>query len=218
MTEAEHKSELDLRKDTLYLTLTGELWGIYCGNFKENRLQRCRIVVSQEHIPCPIWQGLMKMIRAHFLSFTQSELRLCSANHRAGYFSNLACDWLSIVWAYSEQETENGPWWCILTLVVLNWFMGTSSYSSVHFMKVKGKFNLLSQYRGCWWPDDARSQGISSHGIDLVIPEYSGISTERVNLYFVLLLYVAWPAIVACIWFVCSVRLVASSSNLTTAT
>ena len=28
----------------------------------------------------------------------------------AGYFSNLACDWLSIVWTYSEQETENGPW------------------------------------------------------------------------------------------------------------
>ena len=40
-----------------------------------------------------------------------SKLRLCSANHRAGYFNNLACDWLSIVWAYSEQETENGPWW-----------------------------------------------------------------------------------------------------------
>ena len=26
-----------------------------------------------------------------------------------GYLSNLACDWLSIVWAYSEQETGNGP-------------------------------------------------------------------------------------------------------------
>ena len=38
-----------------------------------------------------------------------SELRLCSVNHRAGHFSNLACDWLSIVWAYSRQETENGP-------------------------------------------------------------------------------------------------------------
>ena len=25
-------------------------------------------------------------------------------------YSNLACDWLSIVWAYSKQETENGPW------------------------------------------------------------------------------------------------------------
>ena len=46
---------------------------------------------------------------AHFLSLTRSKLRLCSANHRAGYFSNLACDWLSIVWAYSKQETENGP-------------------------------------------------------------------------------------------------------------
>ena len=35
---------------------------------------------------------------------------LSSANHMPGYFSNLACDWLSILWAYSEQETENGPW------------------------------------------------------------------------------------------------------------
>ena len=46
---------------------------------------------------------------ARFLSLARSKLRLCSANHRAGYVSNLACDWLSIVWTYSEQETENGP-------------------------------------------------------------------------------------------------------------
>ena len=44
-----------------------------------------------------------------FQALAQSKLRLCSANHRAGYFSNLACDWLCIVWAYSEQETENRP-------------------------------------------------------------------------------------------------------------
>ena len=43
------------------------------------------------------------------LSLAWSKLRLCSANHRAGYFSNLACDWLSIVWAYYKQETENEP-------------------------------------------------------------------------------------------------------------
>ena len=49
------------------------------------------------------------IIRARFLSLVWSKLRLCTANHRAGYFSNLACDWLSIVWAYSEQQTENGP-------------------------------------------------------------------------------------------------------------
>ena len=36
------------------------------------------------------------LLRAYFLSLAQSKLRLCSANYRAGYFSNQACDWLSI--------------------------------------------------------------------------------------------------------------------------
>ena len=52
--------------------------------------------------------------RAYFLSLARSKLRLCSANHRPGYFSNLACDWLSIVWTYSEQEIKNGSRWGIL--------------------------------------------------------------------------------------------------------
>ena len=53
-------------------------------------------------------------IRARFLSLAQSKLRLCLANHRAGYLSNLPCDWPSAAWAYSEEETENGPrfHWC----------------------------------------------------------------------------------------------------------
>ena len=62
--------------------------------------------------PPSLWMAnvtLYKLTRARFLSLARSKLRLCSANHRAGYWSNLACDWLSIVWAYSEQETENGP-------------------------------------------------------------------------------------------------------------
>ena len=79
---------------------------------------------------------LLPLSRARFLSLARSKLRLCLANHRAGYFSNLACDWLSIVWAYSEQETENGPrliwlsihilwfWVYIMHEVVLdNWFV-----------------------------------------------------------------------------------------------
>ena len=48
--------------------------------------------------------------RARFLSLAQSKLRLCSANHRPGCWSNLPCDWPSTAWAYSEQETENRPW------------------------------------------------------------------------------------------------------------
>ena len=58
-----------------------------------------------DHGKCYIGLGF---IRAHFLSLAQSKLRLCSANHRTGYLSKLAYDWLSIVWAYSEQETKNG--------------------------------------------------------------------------------------------------------------
>ena len=65
-----------------------------------------KIILTQSHIQhtngCNSW--------ARVLSLAWSKLRLCSANHRAGYFSNMACDWLSRVWAYSEQETENGPW------------------------------------------------------------------------------------------------------------
>ena len=45
------------------------------------------------------------------------KLRLCSANHRSGYWSNLPCDWPSTAWAYSEQETENGPSFCLLLRV-----------------------------------------------------------------------------------------------------
>ena len=47
---------------------------------------------------------LKSRIRARFLSLRR--LRLCSANHRACYFSNLACDWLNIVWACSEQKNR----------------------------------------------------------------------------------------------------------------
>ena len=39
---------------------------------------------------------------ARFLSLARSKLRLCPANHRPGYWSNLPCDWPSTAWAYSE--------------------------------------------------------------------------------------------------------------------
>ena len=46
---------------------------------------------------------------ARFLCLARSKLGLCSANHRPGYWSNLQYDRPIIAWAYSEQETENGP-------------------------------------------------------------------------------------------------------------
>ena len=74
-------------------------------------------------MPEPIYPVLLvssiyDKTRARFLSLAPSKLRLCSANHRPGYWCNLACDWQSTAWAYSEQETENGPRWLVLCFCV----------------------------------------------------------------------------------------------------
>ena len=37
-------------------------------------------------------------------------------------------------------------------------------------------FILHSQYHDCWWPGAVHRQGISSHGIYMIIPEYSPLS------------------------------------------
>ena len=37
-------------------------------------------------------------------------------------------------------------------------------------MENKDLLNLRTQYHGCWLSDDARSQGINNHDIDLVKP------------------------------------------------
>ena len=49
-------------------------------------------------------------------------------------------------------------------------------------MEDEDLFMLHNQYHCCWWPGDARSQVINSHGIDLVLPEYSCLSIRWVNL------------------------------------
>ena len=84
-------------------------------------------------------------IWARFLSLAQRKLRLCSANHRAGYFCNLTCDWLSIVWAYSEQETENGPG--ILGSVTYIWMAKHSSPSSLFTSMGQSGPNLANAMR-----------------------------------------------------------------------
>ena len=48
-------------------------------------------------------------------------------------------------------------------------------------MEDKDLFIRCNQHHGCWWPGDARCQGISSYCIDLDILEYSGFSTRSIN-------------------------------------
>ena len=52
----------------------------------------------------------------------------------------------------------------------------------VEYLDDNNLINLLSLYDGRWGTDDARIQGIRSHFIDLVLPEYSGFSGKEVNL------------------------------------
>ena len=47
--------------------------------------------------------------------------------------------------------------------------------------KTRTSITQRSQHCGCWWPRYARSQGIRSHGIDLVLLEYSSLCTTRLN-------------------------------------
>ena len=60
----------------------------------------------------------------------------------------------------------------------INMYLQFSSFSMLIWrrylksfvMEDKKLFIWRSQYRGCWWSGDARSQGTSNHDIDLVKP------------------------------------------------
>ena len=58
---------------------------------------------------------------SHFRPLAPSKLRLCPANYRPGYLSNLISDGPNTAWAYSEQETENGP-------RLLHWYLGNANF------------------------------------------------------------------------------------------
>ena len=57
----------------------------------------------------------------------------------------------------------------------------TPKWCKCFFMKDTDQLTQDSQYNGCWWPGDPRSQGISSHGIDIVILEYCSFSPRSVK-------------------------------------
>ena len=48
-------------------------------------------------------------------------------------------------------------------------------------VECKDQFTLHSQSHGCWWPGSLCRQGISSHGIDLILQTYIIFSPTRVN-------------------------------------
>ena len=61
-------------------------------------------------VTCPVIGRAQPELTPNKRQKTWAKLRLCSANHRPGYWSNMPCDWPSTARAYSEQETDNRPW------------------------------------------------------------------------------------------------------------
>ena len=65
----------------------------------------------------------------------------------------------------SSSETNNDNSFCnvlFLSIPGKTHWLGSSLVSGIISMTDW----LHDQYHGCWWPGDARSQGVSSHGID----------------------------------------------------
>ena len=93
--------------------------------------------------------------RAHFLSLAWSKLRLCSANHRSGYWSNLPCDWPSSAGAYSELRlcsADHRPgYWSNLSC---EWPSSVGAYSELRLCSADHRPGYWSNLP-CDWPSSA---------------------------------------------------------------
>ena len=78
-------------------------------------------------------------------------------------------------WSYFREH----KYICIFRhFLAMRWRRQFNSF----LMEDNDPFNLHGQYHGCWWPGGAMSQGISSCDDDLVHPEYSRCSHNKVEL------------------------------------
>ena len=130
------------------LRVSSTLWSFMIGLFIQNL---CFKSFAMPITLAGIWRRLTCTPGPVFCLLLPSKLRLCSASHRAGYFSKLACDWLSMVWAYSEQEPENRP--CCVLLSKIHAIYVLKSFLAGWIMGVGGAFQnsiwVRSQNCGC---------------------------------------------------------------------
>ena len=59
--------------------------------------------------------------------------------------------------------------------------MKWSRWLKTFLIEDKDQYSLYSHFHSGWCPGDARSHGISSNDIALVLPEYSSFNTRRVS-------------------------------------
>ena len=104
------------------------------------------------------------------------EHSLCAMCLGVGGLSSVKA-WPFKCWNYFTKHRK-----CICTFIIISQRIdGTGSWI---FFLVEDKDPLIlhSQYHCCWWPGNARSQGISNHGIDLFLPEFQHLDGWRPSL------------------------------------
>ena len=99
---------------------------------------------------------------SNYMSFLPVTLSLCIHLLCQCYFVN----------SYNTEFTL----WNIKMYLFL-WFLNTNTVQLVKICL----HGSQCWYHCCWWPGNARSQGISSNDINQLIPEYSGFSTRGVT-------------------------------------
>ena len=89
----------------------------------------------------------------HFLPLARGKLKLCSANHRPGYWSNLPCDWPSKAWAYWTSLIVTALIRCTAHLgVVLFRLLGKSSNGKEISLQCSVQtFQMMVQVRFLSW-------------------------------------------------------------------
>ena len=103
---------------------------------------------------CSVIFQMGSHLRACFLSLSQRKLRLCSTNHRSGYWTEVTCPVTG--WAQPEltpsKRQKTGLEICKLSF----WCWDRN---------IPGE---LEQSHGCWCPGSLHHQDINSHDINYV--------------------------------------------------
>ena len=69
---------------------------------------------------------------------------------------------------FSDLHMHHVTQMCLLIVIFYHFIL-----LKISCKKIIGLFNLYNQDYGCWWPGNARGEGINSHDVYLNIVEYS---------------------------------------------
>ena len=122
MTEAKHKPEFVLTKDTPYLALTGELWSVYCEDLGENWLHYNGITLYKGAVKSLVYQVLLLPVwwfmttnYTFFMTRWTTDDVLCPS------VTAITCCFCSSVFFINWIAQTHWPWPCDAIWHLRNW-------------------------------------------------------------------------------------------------